>query len=237
MNKYAFFDVDGTLYEGYTANDFIISSVKDDFCDSEMEQRMKKVVESLSNGTLNYHNASQKIMDIMGEIVKDKTEAEVNEKVDKFLEQKGLNKWFEPIYRQLKEKDFKIYLVSGGASFIIKRLAQKIDEDIIALSTEYKLNSDGTYIGEIVEILNGEKKAIKLREIMGEKGLRKNIYSIGFGDSSGDIEMLRETDQGYLYKPSEKLLEFINEEGFKVFNDETEIFIPDIYNLETHELS
>jgi HAD superfamily phosphoserine phosphatase-like hydrolase len=226
MKKYAFFDVDKTIYDGFSANDFIEHAVETNFCEPVMKERMDTIVQGLISKELTYHNASQKIMDLLGDIVEGKTETEVNEVVDSVIEQKGLNEWFEPIYNRLKENNYQIYLVSGGASFIINRIAKRIDEDIIALSTEYSI-SEGRYTNEPTNILNGELKGIRLREIMGEKGRRNNNFSIGFGDSSGDIDMLKEVDQGYLYKPSSSLMEIAKQEGFEIFENETDIQIPE----------
>jgi HAD superfamily phosphoserine phosphatase-like hydrolase len=232
MNKYAFFDVDKTIYNGFSANDFIEHAVQTNFCEPEMKERMDIIVQGLISKELSYHNASQKIMDLLGDIVEGKTEREVSEVVDSVVQQKGLNEWFKPIYNYLKENNYEIYLVSGGASFIINRIAKSIDEQIIPLSTEYTLN-DGRYTNEPTTILNGELKGLKLREILGEKGNRNNVFSIAFGDSSGDIDMLKEVDQGYLYRPNPTLMEIAKQEGFNVFNDESEIYIPEVDNTET----
>lgn len=227
MTQYAFFDVDKTIYPGYTANDFIEIAVETGLCKKEMKNRMESIVEALQTGRLNYHNASQEIMNLLGEIVEKKTENEVNKTIDKLFEQKDLIEWFPPLYKKLKDEGYETYFVSGGASFLIRRLAERIDKEITVLSTEYILDSEGKYIRQISSILNGEAKAVKLRGILGE-----STYSIGFGDSIGDIPMLKEVDQGYLYNPNEKLLEVAENEGFIVFNDETTLNIPELENSE-----
>jgi HAD superfamily hydrolase (TIGR01490 family) len=236
MIKYAFFDVDKTIYKGFSANDFIEYSVKNNFCVPEMERRMNATVRALINKELNYHDASQKIMDILGEIVEGKSEEEVNEVVDSILSENKLNSWFEPLYTKLKEKGYQIYLVSGGASFVMKRLAQRIDEEIVALSTEYVVEN-GIYTKQITNILNGELKAVKVRNILGPKEGREGVFSIGFGDSSGDIDMLREVDQGYLYNPSPSLKEIAKEENFVIFDNETVLDLREIDYQETTNIS
>lgn len=57
---------------------------------------------------------------------------------------------------------------------------------------------DGKYTGEISCLMNQEEKAKVVNKLLGDSVGK--VSSIAFGDSSGDLAMLRAVDHGFLLK-------------------------------------
>ena len=105
-------------------------------------------------------------------------------------------------------------------------MAENIDSEIKVISTEYKIDLEGRYYTHAHPIINGQIKADKIREII-TKEKTQEVFSIAFGDSEGDIPMLNEVNQGYLYLPGdkEKVSELARESGYVVFNENGKVEI------------
>lgn len=88
-----------------------------------------------------------------------------------------------------------------------------------------KLGSPFT-IANSLEISNGKVIGYKLREADGKSEMVKRFKEAGFqtiaiGDSFNDVQMLRESNKGILFKPAKKLIE--QEKGFEIANNYEEL--------------
>ncbi|MEI7578927.1 MAG: hypothetical protein WCJ58_02680 [bacterium] len=71
--------------------------------------------------------------------------------------------------------------------------------------------------------MNNNEKALKIKAILAEQGVD---YSIGFGDSPGDIPMLEIVDQAFVVKNNNhhpELLKYAVEKHWNIFANEAEI--------------
>jgi HAD superfamily phosphoserine phosphatase-like hydrolase len=212
--KIAFFDVDKTIYKGYSANDFINYIDSNSIFDKKPLNKLQELENKYKEGRLNYHDTSQQVMNLLANIVEGRTPEQVDETVKAMLENVGMfyNEFFPDVHKVLKKNDFEIILISGGADFIIRNIAEQLGVKYFATVYEHK---NGVYVAQQPTSLNGELKANVVRDILDD-----NTYSISFGDSEGDYPMFELTDNAFLYTNSgEKKKEAI-ERGWIILNDE-----------------
>lgn len=156
-------------------------------------------------------------MNLLSDIVEGKTPQEVDTVVKYMLERKTtmFNNFFLETHKILKENNYETILISGGADFIIRNIAEKIEAQHYATKYEYR---NGVYIPQQPVTLNGELKADIIREITDE-----NTHTISFGDSEGDYPMFELTNKAFLYTTSQEQINEAKEKGWSVINDENAI--------------
>ena len=153
-------------------------------------------------------------MNLLSNIVEGRTLKEVDETVNAMLETGGSyhNDFFPEVHELLKENNYEIILISGGADFIIRNIAKRLGVKYHATVYECK---NGVYIKQEPININGELKADIVREIIDD-----DTYSISFGDSEGDYAMFDSTDKAFLYTQNEEKIKEASRRGWIVINDE-----------------
>ena len=115
----------------------------------------------------------------------------------------------------LKQKDYEVYLISSALEPSVKTIA-----DILGVEKYYgttALIQDGVYTSELELILNFEEKHNLLRQLLAETKHEKHV---GFGDSAGDIDMLKAMDTAIVYNPkSQDLVSLANDHGWFIANE------------------
>ena len=193
--KYAFFDVDNTIYHGYSGDE-ILFFVNDKFHKAEqIVASYLKVLTAYRAKKATYLQLTQKSLNSVSEAVKGLTFNQISELVSEMLSLKNplLNEWAPSVFKYLKLNNFKIILVSAGPEFVIKNIAEKIKADeYFATKIPYK---NKKFTGEPVTMLN-----FKLKTQVISVHLKNSQFSIGFGDSVGDIPILELVDLAFVFE-------------------------------------
>lgn len=220
--KYAFFDVDNTLYHGYTTSD-LLTYLKDrspeharllqEVKDGEVDYMLRKV---------NYNQIAQLTLDNTSKSLEGLKQNEVKEIVLAMLDQKDpvFNDWVGDVVRFLKEEGYKIILVSAGADVLVEEVALMIQADKwFATEMEHK---NGIYTGAKTNLLNEHKKTDIVHSIL-DKG--PSEISLGFGDSTGDIPLLENVDHPFVFFNNHhtQMIDFAKTKGWHIFRNASEV--------------
>ncbi|MDL1912926.1 MAG: HAD-IB family hydrolase [Bergeyella sp.] len=95
---------------------------------------------------------------------------------------------------KLDKQEANIFIVTASLDIWVKPFAEKWGCELISTRAKY---TEGKYSGYFVgKNCNGQEKVKRIREVLKAK----NIFlhkTIAFGDTSGDIPMIRWADEGF----------------------------------------
>lgn len=116
-------------------------------------------------------------------------------------------------------------------------MIQALNESIHAntvLATTIDIKN-GKYTGKSPMLLNNKYKVDKIREIVGSDS---NTFSIGFGDSTGDFDMLSLMDKAFVVRNDHhpEMMEAAEKKGWVLFDSEDEVLkqLDDLRDLSNH---
>lgn len=215
MKKYAFFDIDNTLYDGYTTAGFYLFLADNKLAPNGVYEKDKEIAKLYQSGKIDYAEGTRGVIKLMAQVLKGKKKEKVDQwKKDFIKERNRFFPWVDELLSLLRERHYIIYLISAAAKPSVEAVA-----DFLRVKRSFASDlviKDCLYTGEIREILNYEEKKKLIQRIVGRLGKSKKI---GFGDSSGDIEMLSSMDIPFLYNPqSEDLKRIAQEKGWFIVN-------------------
>ncbi|MCD8484359.1 HAD-IB family hydrolase [Candidatus Woesebacteria bacterium] len=219
--KYAFFDVDNTLYQGYSASE-LIHTVADTFARPELTKQHSQVVEDYFQHKTSYNAMSQVVLDLASEAVSGMNPQEVQALVREMLQQKPtlFAAWVREVMDYLNAESYRTVLVSGGPDVVIQELARLVGSDEW-YATEITMDQ-GVYTGQKTKILNELAKAELITSLLAKQSPTRTI---AFGDSPGDVPMLELADTAFVAKSDHhpEMLRYAQERNWTVFETAEEV--------------
>lgn len=211
--KFAFFDVDYTLYNGYLSNDFDLFLVEAGHVPATVASDEEALTKAFVNREIGYREAVERALQIHATCIKGRSVKEVEALGLEFIKRHDkLFSWVKEGMKHLKKQGYSIYLISASPLTAIEPIAEVIGADKF-FGTALTIKN-GVYTGTVETILNYEEKH-RLVESLVIKTL--GDFHIGFGDSIGDVDMLTYMDKAVLYEPkSQELMDLADEKGWPV---------------------
>ncbi len=109
----------------------------------------------------------------------------------------------------------KLIIVSGSYQQAVSGFAERLRAQ--AIGSELELDASGRLTGRLLgEVVSGEAKVRKLRPIVGDAPL-----IAAYGDTEGDIPMLRWSQSPVAVSPSRALRRLALQQGWRVLEDTT----------------
>jgi HAD superfamily hydrolase (TIGR01490 family) len=218
MKKAAFFDVDYTLYNGYLASNLTRFLTEKGYADKALIQKELKIQDEYALGEIDYREAARRALQLNADAIKGKTPSEVAAWLKEFSANYNfIYPWAFDLMKLLRQKDYEIYLISAALEPCVKVIA-----DALAVEKYYGTTTSaqgGVYDGELELILNFEEKHNLLQRLLAETKHEKHV---GFGDSVGDVDMLKAMDMAVVYNPkSQGLISLANERRWFIANEST----------------
>lgn len=209
MQKYALFDLQGTLLKRMYILDFFMNHPKNwgvryEGEDLVISECFTKVVEEYKR-TNDYSWLAHTWHDVSALTYKGKMPSDYLSDIDLFMTNQDeeisdwVSPWFYKLFQVLKDEDYKIYIVSTDSKsfpeFVMNKLSMEgIDLDGV-FSSIYETNEKGRFTGKVEYLCHGDEKINSVRKNLGDFS-KEN--SIAFGDSSGDLSMLSNVGRGFL---------------------------------------
>ncbi len=128
------------------------------------------------------------------------------------------------LIKQLKSKNYLLFLISGSPDVIVKMIARYYQFDDYGGS---KLIKNELFLNHYEIIMTHENKASHLNELVSQHFATFN-NSIGIGDSDGDIELLKLVEHPIAFNPNDKLLDHAMNNGWEIVIERKNV----IYKLE-----
>lgn len=197
--RFAFFDVDKTIYDGYSTPDFLKFLAAHDIVDKDVVKQYAKLDLQLWEKEITYSAITEESTKLFAKSIKGLTDAKLQFYEDDFFQKQGrLFLWVPKVMEYLYEKKFEIILISATVHPILDTFARFLP------ITNYFGSQleiiDGVYTGEVLTTLNNKAKSEQIKKILGDINKDEGIL-IGFGDSPGDIDMLKGVDLAFVINP------------------------------------
>lgn len=109
-----------------------------------------------------------------------------------------------------KEMGHKIFFISGSPDFLVSKMAEKYGADEYK-GTIYKVDSNNKFTGEIEQMWDSKSKQKALDELIEEYNIDLEA-SYSYGDTTGDLSMLRMVGNPIAMNPNMELLDCIKED-------------------------
>lgn len=199
MHKYAFFDIDHTIYNGYCTSDFYLFLAKKGYIKNTayVYKKDKEIGVNYHGKKIDYAEASRQVVQLTADILKGVSKRNVNHWKKEFMkEHNKLFSWVQPLFTYLENNGYFIYLISAAASPPVEAIAEYLKTDKFYASNLNLVN--GVYSGKVELMLNYEEKTKLIHRITS---YLEHSFKIGFGDSIGDIDMLKHMNESFLFKP------------------------------------
>ena len=204
-NVAAFFDIDGTIARESLMIEHFKRLIKYEILD---ESVWVNDVKQLYMEYVNRYGAYDAYIEALSEKYRSDLKGfDIN--YNKFIAEQSIKKVFERVYvfsrNQLefhKANGHLIFFVSGSPDFLVEEMAKKYG------ATKYLYDNNGKFTGEIDPMWHSEGKDKVCNELI-EKYNIDTEKSYAYGDTTGDLSMLRRFGNAYTINPSKRLLEKI----------------------------
>ena len=229
-NKFAVFDIDGTLirWQLYHAVvdrlaklGFLGDSAHDELHGARMNWKNREHSESFSQ----YEQTLIKIYEQSLDNIDTKTFDEIAEQIA--LEYKDqVYTYTRDLCATLKDRGYTLLAISGSHQELVGHIAKNYGFDDW-VGTEYKRGDNG-FTGEKF-VASHNKKTI-LESFIKKHGLSLE-KSVGVGDSGSDVPMLEMVESPIAFNPDQTLLKKSKDEGWKIVVERKNV----IYELDSND--
>ncbi|MFP4498370.1 MAG: HAD family hydrolase [Vulcanimicrobiota bacterium] len=221
MSKYAFFDVDGVLYRGYSLVEFADFLAENGCLDVEQNRVIQEAVAEYQAGRLDYHNGTVMVSRAYSRGLKGQAEEEILHQARNFFEKTYPVNFFPyalKLVEAVRAKGYEVIFVSASPVEIIGEIARNFRAAHIGLISEI---NNRYYTGEILQNLGFEDAKEKtLARFARERNINLQ-KSLAFGDSEGDLGMLSLVGLPFPVNPTANLYEFALQKQWYVIEDDS----------------
>lgn len=214
MNKCAaFFDIDGTISREGMISEMFKKMVKYELIDnSKWYSEVQPAYTQWDKRTGDYDTYLQKMVDIYTETVKNTDSFHIAYIARKVIEQKG-----ERVYTYSRDRikwhkaqGHVVIALSGSPIELVRAMSEKYGMDDYR-GTIYQVGDDGRYNGEIIPMWDSRSKHKAVLEMAEKHGIDLSA-SYAYGDTTGDLSMLKLVGNPFAINPTRELLTRIQED-------------------------
>ncbi len=207
QNIGAFFDIDGTLYRGSLMIEHFKKLVKYEVVDPlNWHFNVKRSYEDWKKRTGEFDDYIESLAEIYIESL-----TGLNKKQLDFITEQVIFLKGEQVYAYVrdrieyhKENGHKIFFISGSPDFLVEKMAEKYGVTEF-IGTHYLVDDDGCFTGEIKPMWDSDNKNRAIDHLVEKYNIDLNS-SFAYGDTNGDLSMLRRIGNPIAINPNYELL-------------------------------
>lgn len=215
----ALFDIDGTMIPGTTYFRVLEAQVIEGLIDEACVTTAYSTLREYKTGALSYERLIESLLDIYANGLKGKFAESVLHSTEKVLDECGdYYGYVAPTINALRDTH-EVVIISGSPHFMAKAIQLRFGVDN-SFSSGYEI-SDGIVTGRVASYLaTREQKQNAIRHLVED-----HVFagSVEFGDSEGDIEVLRSVERPVCISPTAGLRQMAVENGWVIVDSENEL--------------
>ncbi len=176
---------------------------------------MQEVLAQYDNGDIDYRRFVVDTLQVAAEGIKGRQLAVAENIAEVFYSQKEFE-WFgyvKPLVEAMDSSNVNGVLLTAEPQFIAQGIAMALNMTE-AHSSQFGVESDGTFAGNVVSALGSSEKGRIALQLVGCRS-----GSLGFGDSEGDIGMLELVDSAICIRPTDGLRSHALMNGWTVIDN------------------
>jgi len=232
----AFFDIDGTIFRNSLMIEHFKKLNRYEVIDPAIwYTRVKKVYEEWEKRFGDF----EQYLEILAEVYIEELKG-VNKSYIEFIASQVINVNGDMVYKYSrdqiewhKKQNHKVFFISGSPDFLVSRMAEKYGATEYK-GTIYKVDGNNHFTGEIIRMWDSESKQRVLDELIEKYNVDlKNSYA--YGDTTGDLSMLRRVGNPVAINPNKNLFLAIRED--KELSEKITLIVERkniIYKLDPH---
>ncbi|HEX6258306.1 MAG TPA: HAD-IB family phosphatase [Candidatus Saccharimonadales bacterium] len=208
----ALFDIDNTIYDGFSYFALLQKHVDEKLIQPAVLDNALKSMQAYKIGQKDYETVIVELLDIYALGLQGASYQDVLRSTQEFYA--NSTKFFEfvrPVMAQFRSSH-DLRLVTGEPQFVAEAVASVFDVGAYS-SSEYEL-SQGVFTGKVARYLASRDE--KLDAIKHFINGYETESSFAFGDSEGDIEMLRSVRYAICLNATEGLQKVAKKEGWQL---------------------
>lgn len=211
--KAAFFDIDGTIFRNSLMIEHFQKLISFEVIDPEVwYTRVKKVYLEWEKRFGDFEEYLEILAGVYLEELKGFDKSYIEYIADHVIKSNGdmVYKYSRNQIEYHKKNNHKVFFISGSPDFLVSRMAEKYGATDYRGSI-YKVDSNNLFTGEIVKMWDSESKQKELLSLIEEYDVDlENSYA--YGDTTGDISMLKMIGNPVAINPNKELLLSIRED-------------------------
>lgn len=203
----AFFDIDGTLFRNSLMIEHFKKLIKYEVIDPSIwYNKVKYVYEEWEKRYGDFEHYLEVLAQVYIEELKG-----VNKSYIEFIASQVINVNGDMVYKYSrnqiewhKKQGHKVFFISGSPDFLVSKMAEKYGATEYR-GTAYLVDKDNNFTGEIIKMWDSENKQRTLDDfvVKYDVDLEK---SYAYGDTTGDLSMLRMVKYPVAINPNKQLL-------------------------------
>ncbi|MCF6464798.1 HAD family hydrolase [Clostridium sp. Cult2] len=212
-NIAAFFDIDGTLFRNSLMIQHFKKLIKYEVIDPSIwYNKIKPVYEEWEKRYGDFEHYLETLAEVYINELKG-----VNKSYIEFIASQVINVNGDMVYKYSrdqidwhKSQGHKVFFISGSPDFLVSKMAEKYGVTECR-GTAYLVDDENNFTGEIVKMWDSENKQRTLNEFLERYEVDlKNSYA--YGDTTGDLSMLRMVGNPIAINPNREFLLSIRED-------------------------
>lgn len=209
----AFFDIDGTIYREGLITEVFKKMVNYELIDeSKWYNEVRPAFLNWDKRVGDYDTYLLKMVDVYVEAVKDIHVDQVAYVAKRVVEQKGdrVYTYSREQIKWHKEKGNKVIAISGSPIELVKEMSEKYGMDDYR-GTIYEKTQAGKYNGNVIPMWDAVSKRKAILEMVEKYDIDLEA-SYAYGDTTGDLIMLKMVGHPFAINPTKELLARIKED-------------------------
>lgn len=212
-NIAAFFDIDGTIFRNSLMIEHFKKLIKYEIVNpSVWYSKIKPVYEEWDKRYGDFDD----YLDALGEVYIEELRG-VNKSYIEFIASQVINLNGDMVYKYSRERikwhqknGHKVFFISGSPDFLVSKMAEKYGATEYR-GTAYLVDENNNFTGEIKKMWDSENKLKTLSEFLEKYEVDLDL-SYAYGDTTGDLSMLRMVGNPIAINPNRELLLSIRED-------------------------
>jgi len=212
-NIAAFFDIDGTIFRNSLMIEHFKKLIKYEIVNpSVWYSRIKPVYEEWDKRYGNFDD----YLEALGKVYIEELRG-VNKSYIEFIASQVINLNGDMVYKYSRERirwhqknGHKVFFISGSPDFLVSKMAEKYGATEYR-GTTYLVDENNNFTGEIKKMWDSENKLKTLSEFLEKYDVDLDL-SYAYGDTTGDLSMLKMVGNPIAINPNRELLLSIRED-------------------------
>jgi len=211
----AFFDIDGTIFRNSLMIEHFKKMIAFEIFSPEIWYT--KVKKAFDEWEKRYGEFEQ-YLEILAGVYLQELKG-INKEYVEFVAKHVIDSNWDMVYKYSRDQiewhksmGHKVFFISGSPDFLVSKMAEKYGVTEFR-GTVYKVDSQNNYTGEIIRMWDSDSKKKELDDII-EKYNVDLVKSYAYGDTTGDLSMLRRMGNPVAINPNRELVTEIKKDKY-----------------------
>lgn len=213
MNIAAFLDIDGTLYRNSLMIEHFKKMVKYEVIDPKVwYSGLKDTFNEWRKRVGDYEDYMLELVEVYYESLKGRKAVDLE-----FISNQVIHLHGDIVYKYTRDRilwhkaqGHKVFFISGSPDFLVSKMAAKYDIDGFR-GTSYLLDENGLFTGEVTPMWDSLSKNIAIDRFTQAFDIDLS-KSYAYGDTCGDLSMLRKVGNPVAINPAKELVSCIQQD-------------------------